>query len=519
MKNIRPVALVILDGFGYSTEKKYNAIAQANMPNFNAWWQAYPHAIIKAAGKAVGLPDDLSGNSEVGHLTLGAGRIIQQPMSVWLDSIADDSFEHNHAMLEGFKKLVDVGGALHIMGLLSDAGVHAHEKQIHASITAAINAGIKKIIVHPFLDGRDAAPRSAYDYLQRLDEYIKQYNSHVIIGSIHGRFYAMDRDHNWDRIEKSYRVLTEKQDGPYETWEKVLERNYAQNITDEFIPPTQLNAEGYIHNGDGVLFCNVRPDRARELTRCFMPYFAKAPKGKQFFPFPLKPLNLTFFMTPVVYDENFSTIVLFPRKSVLNTLKDVLADHGKTIFAIAETEKYAHVTYFFRGENEEPVATETRTMISSIIAQNYVNNPCMSAENITAKVLESLSSNPCDFYVINYANADMVGHSGDLQATIIAVECLDEQLKRLYDVVVQKMDGTLYITADHGKAEQMYNIVTGQAQTAHTNNPVPFIMIEKGTEGSHDGLPLVTLSQVAPFILKKIGLPIPYQMADLSMPE
>jgi 2,3-bisphosphoglycerate-independent phosphoglycerate mutase len=503
-----PVALIILDGFGYSTEKKYNAIAHAHMPNFNTWWHQYPHAIIKAAGQAVGLPDNWIGNSEVGHLTIGAGRIIQQPMKIWMDSIEDGSFAYNTTMLDGFKRLVDAGGTLHILGLLSDAGVHAHEKQIYASISAAVNAGIKKIVIHPFLDGRDVAPRSAYIYLENLSHYIAQYNNHtnnrVIIGSIHGRFYAMDRDHNWERIEKSYRVLTEKQDGPYETWQKVLEYYYAQNITDEFIPPTLLKPEAQMHNGDGILFCNVRPDRARELTHCFMSYYAP--------PFILKPLNLTFFMTPVVYDGHFSTIVLFPRKPVLHTLKDVLAEHKKTIFTIAETEKYAHVTYFFRGENEEPVATETRVMINSIPAQNYINNPGMLAHEITQAVLKALDSNKYDFYLINYANADMVGHSGDFDATVKAVEYLDVQLKLLYDTLVQKMDGTLYITADHGKAEQMYNIETGQPQTAHTNNPVPFLMIKKEYENSDVSLGIKELSDIAPFILRDMGISVPREM-------
>jgi len=334
----------------------------------------------------------------------------------------------------------------------------------------------------------------------------------------------MDRDNNWDRIEKSYRVLTEKQEGPYESWEKVLEHNYAQNITDEFIPPTQLNAESYIHNGDGILFCNVRPDRARELTTAFIhssahpesvgsPVWNEMKTGvKGFKPFILKPLNLTFFMTPVVYDEHFSTIVLFPRKPVFNTLKDVLAEHGKTIFTIAETEKYAHVTYFFRGEKEDPVATETRTMIPSVVAQTYINNACMSADIITSTVLTALQSNEYNFYLINYANADMVGHSGDLQATIAAVECLDEQLNQLYDVIVQEMSGTFYITADHGKAEQMYDEETGQPRTGHTSNAVPFIMIKKGCECFNGGLGIKELSDVAPFILQNMNLPVPTEM-------
>jgi len=508
MKN--PVALVILDGFGYSAEKTYNAVASADMPNFNEWWCKYPHAILKAAGQAVGLPDQFSGNSEVGHLTIGAGRIIQQPMKTWLDSIDDGSFEHNKVMNDNFKKLIDVGGTLHIMGLLSDGAVHSHEKQIYASITAAINIGIKKIVLHPFLDGRDVAPQSAGDYLQRLSDFIKCYKEHVVIGSIHGRFYTMDRDHNWDRIEKSYRVLTEKQEHEYESWEKVLEYNYAQSITDEFIFPVQLTAEGQIHNGDGILLCNIRPDRARELTRCFM----QASFAQAFKPFILKPLDLTFFMTPVMYGQEYKTVVLFPRKPVINTLKDILSAHGKTIFTIAETEKYAHVTYFFRGENEAALATETRLMIPSVVAQNYITIPCMSASVITEDVLNALYTDKYDFFLINYANADMVGHSGNFDATVKALECLDVQLKLLYDVIVKKMNGTLYITADHGKAEEMYDEKAQQLKTAHTNNPVPFIRINKVDENSTVLLNIQELSQIAPLILTDMGIAIPEEMKE-----
>ena len=510
MKDGYPVVLVILDGFGYSVDKQYNAIAQANIPHMRRWMQQYPHAIIQAAGSAVGLPANVMGNSEVGHLTLGSGRVVKQPMTIWLESIKNGSFMHNKVLLESLERLRHAGGALHIMGLLSDAGVHAHEKEIYASIAVAVDAGIKKIVVHAFLDGRDVAPQSAHEYLERLEDFIKLYKNdynHIFIGSVHGRFYAMDRDNNWDRIEKSYRVLTEKQDAPYESWEKILERNYAQNITDEFIPPTQLNPEGIIGNGDGVLFCNVRPDRARELTRCFMESYFTQP----FAHFVLKPLNLTFFMTPVVYDVHFPTVVLFPREPLHNTLKDVLAEYGKTIFTIAETEKYAHVTYFFRGQNEDPVTTETRIMIPSITAQNYIDHPEMSAKQITDAVIASLQNDPADFYLINYANADMVGHSGDFGATVKAIECLDKQLEQLYNQVIEKMDGTLYITSDHGNAEDMYDEVTRQPKTSHTNNPVPFIMIKKGMKG--DGvLPLQQLSDVAPFILENMNIPVPLEM-------
>ena len=518
MKNIYPTALVILDGFGYSTEKKYNAIAHAHIPHFNQWWQQCPHAILAASGNAVGLPDGMIGNSEVGHMAIGAGRIIKQPMQIWLDSIADGTFARNTVLTEQFAQLHSMGGALHILGLLSDAGAHAHEAQIHAVIKAAVQAGIKKIVVHPFLDGRDVSPQSANSYLQRLYMLIKHYNhGQITIGSLHGRFYAMDRDNNWDRIEKSYRVLTEKQSEPYELWEKVLERNYAHNITDEFIPPTQLDSAGVIHNGDGILFCNIRPDRARELTSCFAAPSEALCEGRVqngFDHFVTKPLNLTFFITPVEYGNGVVTTVLFPRDDVRNTLKDVLAEQGKTIFTIAETEKYAHVTYFFRGENEERVKAETRKMVHSIVAQNYINTPHMSANEITHSVIESLEESPCDFYLINYANADMVGHSGDFDATVKAVECLDRQLGILYDEIVKKRNGTLYITADHGNAEDMFDEATGTPRTAHTSNPVPFIMITKNAEGGGITLPLTGLSDIAPFILRNMGLVVPGEMVQ-----
>jgi 2,3-bisphosphoglycerate-independent phosphoglycerate mutase len=505
MKSIHVAVLVILDGFGYRLEKKDNAVAHAYMPHFNTWWKKYPHAILAASGTAVGLPDNMIGNSEVGHITIGAGRIISQPMKVWLDSIADGSFAQNAVLLGELEKLKNSGGALHIIGLLSDAGVHAHETQIYAVIDSAVMAGVKKIVVHPILDGRDVSPQSAYDYLEHLTQITHHYNNgRVIIGSLHGRFYAMDRDNNWDRIEKSYRVLTKMTgDSPFESWEKVLERNYAHSITDEFILPTQLNSEGVIHNGDGIVFCNVRPDRARELTQCFV--------QNGFEHFALKPLLLTFFITPVVYSDDVTTTPLFQRPVVRKTLKDVLAAHNKTIFTCAETEKYAHVTYFFRGENEKPVATETRQLIPSISVENYVHNPEMSAEQITQIVVSSLREDPQDFYLINYANADMVGHSGNFGATIKAVEFLDTQLGILCNEVVKKMNGTLYITADHGSAEDMFDEVTNQPRTAHTSNPVPFLMIKNGTENSGE-LELKELADIAPFILRNMGIEVPFEM-------
>ena len=492
----KPTALVILDGFGITEKKEYNAIAHAHMPHFNQWLLHYPHAILAASGKYVGLPDGFQGNSEVGHITIGAGRIIQQPITVWLNQIENGTFGHNQVLVNNLKTVQQQEKTVHIMGLLSDAGIHAHEKALYACIDAAQQANIKKIVVHAFLDGRDTPPQSAHSYLKKLEQHLSFLNHHACIGSIHGRFYAMDRNNNWDRTEKTYRILTEPQSEPYVSWEKALEKQYARGTTDEFIVPTQLTPNAPIKNGDGIIFCNIRPERARQLTASFV--------QPNFTHFVTKPVTLAFFITPVEYSPDLPTTHLFERPPVTNTLKDIVANQGKTIFSIAETEKYAHVTYFFRGENEAAVTTETRVMIPSLHVETYKNNPEMSAQKITDTVLQSLETDPHDFYLINYANADMVGHSGDFNATIRAVEFLDTQLQRLYEKIVLDMNGTLYITADHGKAENMYDADIHQPRTAHTCNPVPFLMINTAYKNSAIQLPLTQLADIAPFILKNM---------------
>lgn len=502
-----PIALIILDGFGIAAKTRDNAVFLAKTPNLNHWIETYPHTTLKASGTFVGLPDHFQGNSEVGHITIGAGRIIKQPLTIWLEAINNGSFYTNETLNNGLKQLKKNGNTIHIMGLLSDAGIHCYETLIYAAIDAAAQAEIKKIIVHVFLDGRDTPPQSAYHYLKKLEFHLKHLH-HVTIGSLHGRFYAMDRDNNWDRTEKSYRILTEAQQGPYDSWEKILERNYAHNITDEFIEPIQLHPDAIIKNGDGILFCNIRPDRARQLTASFVqPHFTH---------FITKPCNLAFFITPIEYDKQLPTTILFHRPLIKNTLKDILTQHHKTIFSIAETEKYAHITYFFRGENEEAVETETRVLIPSIKTESYRNYPHMSAEEITDATLSSLQTNPKDFYLINYANADMVGHSGDFDATVKSIEFLDTQLKRLYDIIITKMNGTLFITADHGKAEEMFDEATHQPKTSHTTNPVPFIMINNTYAHSPFSLPLSQLADIAPFILKEMKLPIPEEMTHIQ---
>jgi len=503
MKQVRPVVLIILDGLGYRKEKNYNAIYHADTPHLDRWFTEYPHAILEASGKAVGLFKGCIGNSEVGHLTIGSGRIISQSVRIIHEAIENGTFFTHKLLTTQLQKLQKSRGTLHIIGLLSDAGVHAHQKHIQAFVQAAVQQNIKNIVVHPILDGRDTPPESASYYLQRLTDFLQEIG-HGVIGSLHGRFYAMDRNKYWNRIEHSYRILTELQPIKYASWRQVLTDSYAQNITDEFVMPAQLKPGHIIKSGDGVIFCNFRSDRAQQLTACFVdPHFNY---------FSTAQLNLSFFITPTVYNQKLKTTVLFPAQKIINTLKEVLAQEGKTIFSIAETEKYAHITYFFNGGKEELLPHETRVLIPSLPVKNYVDYPAMSAPKITEKIIESLRSDPKDFYLINYANADMVAHTGNFKATINAISYLDKQLALLYNQVIEKMDGTLYIVADHGNAEDMYDEIVQQPRTAHTTNPVPFIMIQKNLVNMKNALLLNQLADVAPFILHNMQLAIPREM-------
>ncbi|HZW60990.1 MAG TPA: 2,3-bisphosphoglycerate-independent phosphoglycerate mutase [Candidatus Babeliales bacterium] len=503
MEQVKPLVLVILDGFGYRKETVNNAIAQAKKPTIDFLLDTFPHTLLKASGTAVGLLQGIMGNSEVGHLTIGSGRIVQQPVSFIHEAITHKSFFKNPALTQQLQKLKQSGAPLHIMGLLSNAGVHSDLEELYAFLDAAHQHGIRHVFIHAFLDGRDAPAKSAVQFLQPLDDALTslEYGS---IGSLHGRFYAMDRDKHWDRTEKSYRVLTGQEECIPQTWETALQEQYNNKITDEFIVPIQLDPTSSIEPGDGIIFMNFRPDRARQLTAAFVdPLFNH---------FPVRKLNLSCFITPVNYGANLKTVVMFPEHPIQHTLKEVLEEYNKTMFSIAETEKYAHITYFFDGGREKTFNHEKRVLVPSLPERNYIHHPQMSAREITADVLKSLQTDPRDFYLINYANADMVGHSGDLQATIKAIECLDEQLKKLYETVVINMDGTLIVTADHGNAEDKYDPVAKQPRTAHTTNPVPFIIANKKLENCPEHLKLTSLADIAPYILSLMKLPIPEEM-------
>lgn len=524
-----PTALIILDGFGYSSLPD-NAIACAYKPHLTKWFQEYPYAFLHASGSHVGLLPGLMGNSEVGHMTIGAGKIIPQPVKIIDDAIKNKSFFNNSILKNNLEELHKSGNNLHLMGLLSNAGVHAYQDHLHTFIKVAVDHKINQIYLHPFLDGRDSDPQQAYQFLTKLSDFIKNFPT-VIIGSISGRFYGMDRDQNWDRTEQSYRMLTEEQSVKFTTWQKALGHYYTQGIIDEFIPPTQLNTQSIIQNGDGIIFFNTRPDRARQLTQAFVdPTFNK---------FVTKKLKFTFFITPVPYFNPFDSAqglasslrtasadkqgpstslrmngevtfsvhperpegveALFIPPQPKTTLMDALAQQGLTTFSIAETEKYAHVTYFFRGGREQPLSTEKQVLIPSIKTKTYADFPCMSAKEITQTVIHSLERDPKDFYLINYANADMVGHSGNYAATVKAIECLDEQLGILYNEIIEQRNGTIYITADHGNAEA---VIKDRIHTQHTTNKVPFLMLRKDLQGKQQELPLNELADIRWFIEK-----------------
>lgn len=464
-----PVVLVILDGWGYSAETHGNALAQAQTPQLDAWMKRYPHTLLQASGQAVGLPAGYIGNSQVGHTTIGAGKIIKQPITLMHELLEKHILESHPVLLECLSKLRSSHGTLHIMGLLSNAGVHAHTRHLHAFIRIAAKQGITRIVIHPFLDGRDSDPHSAAQYLEQLDKVIAEVGI-AHIGSIHGRFYAMDRDKHWDRTQQSYNTLVHPSSPSFNSWPDMLEYYYKKGITDEFIPPTCLTSHWHIADGDGIIFCNTRPDRARQLAACFI--------DKTFTAFATKPISLSFFLTPTAYWHNAQNEILIAPSLVHDTLTDVLSRAGKRIYTIAETEKYAHVTYFFNGGREEARPHEKRVLIPSLIHRDYVSYPDMSAAAITDHVIASLQEDPADFYLINYANLDMVGHSGNLEATKKAATYLDHELERLAQALFKHKCPAMFITGDHGKAECMIDPVSQEPLTAHTTNPVPFIAVD-----------------------------------------
>jgi 2,3-bisphosphoglycerate-independent phosphoglycerate mutase len=506
MPNNHPVVLLILDGWGYSIDSTHNAITQAYTPQWDRWWNEQVHTLLEASGKEVGLPDQQMGNSEVGHMHIGAGRVIPQDFTRINESIASGTFFKNPVFTNCAQDLKNSGKALHIMGLLSPGGVHSHEKHLFALLNLFTSFSITPIYLHLFLDGRDTPPKSALQSLNQLQEHIKDYPS-VHIASITGRYYAMDRDQRWSRIEPVYQMLTEGTSlQQFATTEEALEYFYEQRVTDEFIPPTLIGPALPVVDGDAIVFFNFRADRARQLTQVFL--------EEHFIPFARqKRPKISQFVSLTLYSQQLATTPAFPPIVLNNTLGQLLSEHHLRQLRIAETEKYAHVTFFFNGGLEEKYPLEERILIPSPAVATYDESPEMSAAKITETIVEAIEKNQYDIIICNFANADMVGHTGNFTATMQAIEALDRAFSAI-GAAIKKQNGYLLITSDHGNAEAMFDDQTHQAHTAHTNNPVPFLFVGEGYELNQSK---GQLTDIAPTILLLLGISQPLEMTGHSL--
>jgi len=502
--------LVVLDGFGYREDAEANAIAAARTPNWDRYWNEAPHTLISGSGADVGLPDGQMGNSEVGHMNLGAGRVVYQDLTRINRAIQQGEFQRNRTLNRMFDRVRKKGGALHLMGLLSPGGVHSHQDQIFACLEMAAAAGVEQVYLHAFLDGRDTPPRSAAASLEKAEALAARLGN-TQLASIVGRYYAMDRDRRWDRIERAYNLLV-RGEAPFHASRAgtALEQAYARDENDEFVQPTAIHAEGAlparIQNGDAVLFMNFRADRARQLTRAMVdPEFDGFERRST--------VELADFVMLTRYADDIDAPCAFEPAVLSNTLGEYLAHLGKTQLRIAETEKYAHVTFFFSGGREDPYEGERRILIPSPKVETYDQCPEMSARKVTDELVAAIRSREYDAIVCNYANGDMVGHTGDLDAAVTAVETLDECLGRLEQAIAD-LGGQMLITADHGNVEKMRDAGTGQAHTAHTSEPVPLVYLGNQRVTFRDG---GSLSDVAPTMLNLMHLEVPAEMTGESL--
>jgi len=508
---VKPVLLIILDGFGCRHADDFNAITCANKPNFDQLWKDYPHTLIQASEAAVGLPAGQMGNSEVGHLNIGAGRVVYQEYSRIDRAIHNGHFTSNLALNEVITRLKGNGGALHIFGLLSDGGVHSHENHIHAMLDMALHQGLSKVYVHAFLDGRDTPPRSAHAYIGCLQDKMDGLRGGRI-ASIVGRYYAMDRDKRWDRVKVAFDLLTlGRAEYQAPSAERGLEMAYARGENDEFVKPTAIVEEGSepvrMQDGDAIVFMNFRSDRAREITKAFIePDFKHF--EREYVP------KLSSYCTLTGYSEEFDVLVAFPPERVRNGFGEYIANLGLRQLRIAETEKYPHVTYFFNGGEETVYPGEDRVMVKSPNVATYDLQPEMNAVEVTDKLVEAIESRKYDAIICNYANCDMVGHTGFMDAAVKAVEAVDACLGRVVRAM-QSIGGEVLITADHGNAETMRDTLTNQPHTAHTINLVPLLYIGRPARMQHRG----ALEDIAPTLLKLMDLPQPQEMTGHALIE
>lgn len=504
----KPMMLMILDGFGINDNEKANAVKLANTPNIDNLMKTWTTTEIHTSGLDVGLPDGQMGNSEVGHTNIGAGRIVYQDLTRITKSIEDGDFFSVKEITEAIENCKRNHSKLHIMGLLSDGGVHSHIRHLVALLEAAKRKDLEDVYVHCFLDGRDTPPASGESYIIQLEEKMKEKEVGKI-ASISGRFYSMDRDKRWDRVEKAYNVLVKGEGEKATSPIAAIESSYQQEVFDEFVLPTVIcnsNNEplATIQDNDSVIFFNYRPDRAREITRSLV--------DPEFDGFATKPLNL-YYVCFTQYDETIPNVhVAFKPESLKNTFGEYVSSKGLTQLRIAETEKYAHVTFFFNGGEEKQYPGEDRILVPSPKVQTYDMQPEMSAVEVTDKVVEAIEADKYDCIILNYANPDMVGHTGNLEAAIKAIETIDECVARVVSAVEEK-NGIIIMTADHGNAEQMIDYKTGEPHTAHTTNPVPLVLI--GVEGVQ--LKVGKLADLAPTMLDLMELPKPAEMSGETL--
>ncbi len=500
----KPVMLIIMDGFGVSDQKEGNAIAAARIPNIDRLKESYPYTTIKASGLDVGLPEGQMGNSEVGHLNLGAGRIVYQDYTRINLAIQDGSLKKNSALIEVMDQTKKSGSDLHLMGLLSDGGVHSHNTHLYALMEMAKERGLERVWIHAILDGRDVPPKSALAYFKELEKKIQTIGIGKV-ATVAGRYYSMDRDRRWDRTEMGYRAMTQGEGFVADTAENAVSESYDRGESDEFLKPTVVDSEGLIKDDDGIIFFNFRPDRARQITKAFV--------NEDFCEFEREKLNV-HFVCMTQYDETIDAPVAFPVDYLKDTLGDTVSRAGMRQLRIAETEKYAHVTFFFNGGKEAPNPREDRELIPSPKVATYDLKPEMSAVEVTEKVIEKIGDGIYDMIVLNYANADMVGHTGIFDAAVKALEVVDACVGKVAAKVLE-CGGAVLLTADHGNAEQMYDPDTAQPHTAHTTNPVPFVLImdNENARLRDDGI----LADVAPTMLDLLGLAVPATMTGTSL--
>ncbi|HKR01694.1 MAG TPA: 2,3-bisphosphoglycerate-independent phosphoglycerate mutase [Pyrinomonadaceae bacterium] len=508
-----PLALIIIDGWGYTPEREGNAIALASTPFYDELLEKYPQTLLEASGSRVGLPAGVMGNSEVGHLNMGAGRVIRMDVSRIDHDIATGEFFKNEVLAQAMDEARTNGAALHLMGLLSDGQVHSSQTHLYALLRMAKDRGLQRVYVHCFLDGRDTPPASAYGYLEALQVKCAEIGCGRI-ASVIGRYYAMDRDKRWERTERAYNLLVRAEGERVIDPVEAVKRSYERGVTDEFVEPLVVEREtiepvAVIGENDSVIFFNFRPDRARQITR------ALTEPGFGGFPTPQRPaVNFACFTQ---YDQTFQLPVAFGPQEHRNVLSEVFGQLGVRNFHLAETEKYAHVTYFFNGGVEKAYPCERRLLVPSPKIATYDLAPEMSAFKVTDKVLRAIDEGETDVFIVNFANPDMVGHTGKLDKTIEAVQYVDTCLGWITKGI-RRARGLTLITADHGNCEQMIDLTTGQPHTAHTTNPVPFHLVDEASKGMklREG---AALEDVAPTILGLLGLEKPAEMSGRDLRE